>query len=190
MFLASACASPGNAQTDAEDSIFEGDEWVAYLNVRELKEFLNYKSSNLYPISVVKVTYKIRSPQTWEWQSLRNYEQLWYHDGYSVGVHRVEQLLVPPESCGDLVIEPTVDAPLQTKALDSAALRLYLDVALKSASTLRLFAPRDICQQISSDLSSFGFYPCSIIKAGVVGHILHVVSIPAGFDKYYFYRAN
>lgn len=165
-------------------------EWIIYINARIQPQFLNYKDNRLKPMCEVRVSTKKRDYRSGQWESRKEYENLWYGNGTPIGCRRFQPIPIKQQGSVVVIIEPTKDAPECTKAIANALVRILLDIHVAGGIFERAYIQRDLCEKLTSDLGVMKFYPVQILSTSRTGALLHVVSSPAGFDTYYFHYTN
>lgn len=164
----------------------ETADWMIRLSARDLKDYLKFKGSPFHPLVCVTVTSQVRQG-TGVWNQKRSYQTMWFHNGAPVGCRRFESLKLPKDSQGIIKIERSLEGPQNTKALINATLRLLPDIYLQQSVPLVVVVPHEMCQSTESDLSSFRFYKVKATTGDASALILHMVSSPAGYDRYFYY---
>lgn len=165
-------------------------DWKIILSAREATNYLKFSRSPLYPLVCVNVKSQLRGELRGAWKEKRSYQTLWFHNGAAIGCRRYEKLSLPKDSHGIIKIESSFEAFQNTKALVNTALRLLPDIYLAKAFTLVFVVPRDLCQGVESDLSSFRFYRVRATTGDATALVLHVVSNQSGYDRYFYYSVK
>jgi hypothetical protein len=189
----SVCAARSDSLPNSETTPFNNEkyednaDWILTLNAREIKDYLKFNHSPLYPAVCVTVKSQLRSENGGAWKEKRAYETLWYHNGQPFGMRRYEQLNLKEDSHGVIKIESSQDAQQQTKALINAALRLLPDIYHLKAIPVVVMLPRELCNTVEGDLSSHRFYRVKATTGDASALVLHLVSQQPGYDHYFYY---
>lgn len=136
-------------------------DWVLYLELNTMKGYLNYPSSQLWPMVSVKVSYRVnpRLAAAGTPNKAVPYEELWYHEGRPIGCRRYTTLPIKKGWQGAVCISPTPDAAVQSPALANSIVRLLLDVSLINNVLTVVLVPPQTTSLISNDLGRFKFFP-------------------------------
>lgn len=162
------------------------NDFVILLKAHELKRFLEYKGSKLFPVTAVDARVSVRDGNGQAFAPFKHYETFWFHNSVGVGVSREMQLKIPHSSQGAIVIEDTPEAQKETKSICNAIARLLLDAHILN-SGLTVIAPDALCAQLASDLGNFRFHQIGTIRSNDQGILLHVKSKSQSFDKYFWF---
>ena len=165
----------------------ENADWILTLSAREIKEYLIFNRSPISPVVCVSVKSQVRNETGSGWKEKRLYETLWYHSGQPIGLRRFEKLALGEDTHGVIKIESGVESSQQTKSLINAALRLLPDIYHLKAIPIVIVLPRDVCNNAESDLSAMRFYRVRATTGDATALVLHVVSLPSGYDRYFYY---
>lgn len=163
-----------------------GCTWLISLNTTVLDHMLDYPGSLIHPITQIRVMYYLRDQRTHGWTKGEKYEDFWFSSGRPIGCRIYRNLPIPSGSYGVMYVARTKDCGNQTRAIDDSILRLYLDLMSLNCVLSSVVLPQEICDNAASDLGAFNFYRASIINGGRY-LLLHFLSSPMGFDKYYMY---
>lgn len=169
-FLQAPYAMAQSSAADLNTSDTLGDDgsyfnsWRIFLSARVLKNYLNYKTSGLYPVTEVTVAYKVRDMKTWEWQPQRTYEKFWFSNGKVIGLKRYEQLPLTADMSGNVVVLQTQDNSEQPAPIVGTVLYLYVDLQLKNVQFGGVIVPKQDFDQLSAELARHMFYPKQIIS--------------------------
>lgn len=164
-----------------------GSDWVLVMNTSTLEKMLDYPSSQIHPITQVRIVYFLRDRETQNWGQGKLYEDLWFAPGgRPIGSRRYARLPFQMGSYGVIYAARSKDCFNQTRALDDTVLRLYLDLNRLSCVIASVVLPQEICDNAASDLGTFNFYPATMITAGRA-ILLHFQSSPIAYDKYFIY---
>jgi hypothetical protein len=187
--MAQSSASDSNTSDTLGDDGSYFNSWRIFLSARVLKNYLNYKTSGLYPVTEVTVVYKVRDMKTWEWQPQRTYEKFWFSNGKVIGLKRYEQLPLTADMSGNVVVLQTQDNSEQPAPIVGTVLQLYVELQLKNVQFGGVIVPKQDFDELSAELARHMFYPKQIIS-DEVGALLRMVAVPGGIDKYFFLRSG
>jgi hypothetical protein len=187
--MAQVTASDSNTSDTLGDDGSYFNSWRIFLSARVLKNYLNYKTSGLYPVTEVTVAYKVRDLKTWEWQPQRTYEKFWFSNGKAIGLKRYEQLPITAAMSGNVVVLQTADNSEQSAPIVGTVLNLYVQLQLKNIQFGGVIVPKEDFDQLSAELARHMFYPKQMLS-NEVGALLRMVAVPGGVDKYFFFRSG
>ncbi len=163
-----------------------GCNWLISLNTTVLDHMLDYPGSLIHPITQIRVMYYIRDRRTQGWSKGQIYEDLWFSSGRPIGSRRYTSLPINSGSYGVMYLVRTKDCANQTKAIDDCVMRLYLDLMNLNCVLSSVVMPLEICDNAATDLGLFNFYRAKVLSGGRY-LLLHFLSSPMSFDKYYMY---
>jgi len=155
-------ASGEEASDDFSDSYMAlRYDYFFSVKANELKQFMNYPRSTLYPITRLAVTCTYM-PRNQPEMATKNqpYEDLWYLEGAPVGCRRIAPLKIAPGSKGAIMLLPGNNLAAHAEA--DAIIRLMLDSALLRSLCDVVVVPREAFEAIFSAFSSFGFYEVNV----------------------------
>lgn len=194
ILFGSFCCRPMAAQNDFaidDSTLNERFDWVIFVNVKELKSYLNYKGSTLNPVAKLSITYR-QTPRFNKERELKmfTYEDLWYHEGSAVGCRRYHELKLNRGEQGAIRIMPSQDADNEPAAIANAITRILLDVGLNRSSVASVFTPKNALKDITYELEKFNFVPyVPRPDSGVRGQLsLFLSSDPPGQNQYLFFK--
>lgn len=166
------------------------NDWVLFLDVFRLSRYLKYQESRLYPITNLRIAYRvIPGPSSSDQPSTGLYEDLWYHDGVPVGCRRYCQLPVQANRIGSVVLRHLDGEADESRVVANAIVRLTLDLSLQESSATGFVVPLQLFDQIAQDLGSYGFLAEPNIWTGPQISIRLVSSPPVKSQLYYFRKA-
>jgi hypothetical protein len=175
-----------------DDSLNQRYDWVITVNVKILKDYLNYPTSNLAPMTKLSVVYR----QTARLNQNQNrntdpvqFEDLWYHECSVVGCRRYNPLGLTPGEQGAIRIIPSDDASQSSCAIANAVTRLLLDVGLLRCALTAVYVPIDAVDAVVADFAKFNFVsqtpsPEKSIRSSM---LLFICSDPPRTKKYLYY---
>jgi hypothetical protein len=155
-------ASGEDANDDFSDSYMAlRYDYFFSVKANELKQFMNYRGSKLYPITRLAVAYTY-NPRNEPKMATKDqpYENLWYLEGAPVGCRRIAPLKIAPGSKGAIMLMPGSNLAAQAEV--DAIVRLMLDSALLRSLCDVVVVPKDAFETIYSAFSSFGFYEVNV----------------------------
>lgn len=118
------------------------------------------------------------------------YEDLWYHDKKPIGLRRHNEIAVPAQSIGAIIVcQPngTSDAEERTEEVTDAILRLIVDAQFRKAVTGLVLVPANEYESIASALSQYNFFPAGPrVQVGPVN--LHLRAYPEGPDAFFYFQ--
>jgi len=121
-----------------------------------------------------------------------SYEELWYQNGNCVGAKRQTSLVLKEHSEGAVyfvALDSSIAAHAQETA--NAAVRLFMDIKLKSSIPAGLIVPEGSFEQVSSALSNLNFLPLEKTHPFQQQRLsLHLIAYPKGKDRYLFYDCH
>lgn len=175
---------------DQEPAYQMSADWSFKLSARMLGTYMNYPTSRIRPILSISADFRQRNPISRKWGPSSRYEELWYHDESATGCKR-NQVIPPLEGkYGVIEIADTEDSAAHTRALTDAVVRLLLDINLKDGCLTDLVVPLRLYDQCGSDLGSKYFYRAYTGSAMDQMVLLHMISEPRKFDRYYRLRTK
>jgi hypothetical protein len=180
---------PSSAQinSDLSDPYLDREfDWAMFVDARELKDYLKYPGSKLYPVTNVRVTFRsIQRGINPQRMPTEAYEEIWYHDGLPIGLHRHRNLKLAPGAMGIIVLGSSTEESDRTAAMCNALIRLIMDVELHKAVISLVQVPREEYEGIALGLEKYGFLPES---KGInqSSPNIHLRSSPKGRDEYYY----
>jgi hypothetical protein len=189
--FAEDASSPGDFVI-GDDSLSKRYDWVITINVKILKDYLNYPASNLTPMTKLSIVYK----QTARLNQNQNrntdpvqFEDLWYHDCSAIGCRRYAELGLTPGEQGAIRVVPSDDASRSSCAIANAVTRLLLDVGLLRCALSAVYVPIEAVDNVVSDFGKFNFVsqtpaPEKSVKSSMM---LFLCSEPPRVKKYLYY---
>ncbi len=178
--------------TLGDSTLNERYDWVITINVKIQKDYLNYKTSSLTPMTKLSVAYR-ETPRLKQ-NANRNtdvvqFEELWYHDCSAIGCRRYCPLGLTPGEQGIIRVIPSDDASRSSCAIANAITRLLLDVGLLRCSLTAVFVPLDAVDAVISDFAKFNFQYLtpSPEKAVQSSMMLFLSSDPPKVKRYLYY---
>jgi hypothetical protein len=182
--LTFSCApATSSAQYLTEADAIARSDWVVLVRANKLPKYLNYSGSKLYPITAVRCSYM-------KWTNGTavgpiHYQDLWYHSGLPVGVHRYAKLPIDKFDMGIIYIQASQDnSDADTRSLADAIIRMELDLGLNNFVVKAVLVPEQMCQQLASDFGSIGFHQRSSLSGPLAS--IHLVSNPISYDEYLY----
>lgn len=166
------------------------NDWVIYIDTTTKKEFLNYKGSQLNPISNLRVSYR-RTPRHSEGfdPSPRKYEDLWYHQGRALGSRRYCSLNIDQNKRGIVIVRNSEDAAREPRAVANAIVKLTVELALKNIVCLGFMVPKDMYKDVVADLAHFGFSAKNdTLKLGGMQTSIYLCSNPSGLETDLYFQ--
>lgn len=153
-----------------EDLYFRGNfDWAMFIEVKQLKQFLNYKGSKLFPVSKVRI-YARRFDRLKKNEekvpASRIYEEYWYHKGLPVGSRRHFNLDVSPGQQGVVVIGELDSSTDGSSFAANAALRAILDQQLKKSVVNLVLVSAVDYDNVKAGLGNYGFEGGRVPTAG------------------------
>lgn len=187
-------------QTFAPANAFEEDysprvvdsanDWILYIDVQKRKEFLNYRGSNLNPITSLKVTSRKTPRHTPGVEAVqRTYEELWYHQGRALGSRRYNKHEIQQQKQGIIFVRPSEDALSEPRAVAHAAIKLTIELILKDIIVLGVVIPRDMYKDVVADMAHFGFQAKEdTLKYGGRQTSIYLLSHPKGLENTLYFQ--
>lgn len=183
---------PDDVDDYSDDVMNQRYDWVITCDTTPLKNYLNYPTSGLHPVSKVVVHYRL-TPRFGRQRASYDpvfYEELWYHDCKPIGCRKVSQLNIENGQQGVIHFRPFKDMYSSHCAVANAAIRLLLDTSLKKAMLSCIIVPDEIFANVQSDLGQFGFFPYQIQPDTGIAATMHIFlqSQPSNYESslYYF----
>lgn len=161
-------------------------DWILYIDVVDVKHYLDYRGTKLHPLSKARARFKIsrgkgdeiaRQPEI--------YEELWYHQTTPIGMRRRAALSIPAGLVGAVVIADMQGNEQHRAVAANTALRAIVDLLLKKAPTGVLFASAGDYEGIAGALSKYGFSEKQLPSSGKQMSVT-LRSYPAGRDDQLF----
>jgi hypothetical protein len=182
LFISCPFATSGALFLTEADAIKRSD-WVVLVRATKLPRYMNFSGSNLYPITEVRCSYL-------KWTNNAavgptHYQDLWYHSGLPVGVHRYIKLPIDKFDMGMIYVQPSQDnSDADTRSLADAIIRMQLDLSLNNFVVTAVLVPEQMCQQLLSDFGAIGFHKRSSLSGPMAS--IHLVSNPIFYDEYLY----
>lgn len=192
----SPCSSLDDLEVDdySDDTLNKRFDWVITADTTTLKNYLNYQSSGLHPLSKVKVSYRLTPRFNRQRLSFDPvwYEDLWYHECKPVGCRKVHVLGLDSGQQGAIYFRNSKEAVLNHCAIANTTVRLLLDTGLKQAMLSSVIVPLECFDKVSSDLGQFNFFPYEIKPDTGISATMHIdlVSQPRSREMSLYYFRN
>jgi hypothetical protein len=193
----SMVAHAESAGADAEKSMMQLYDWILFIDVDNLGNYLRYDQSRLTPLTRMKVTYQ----ETVARYTLRGVtadvpapikdEEFWYHLGQPVGLRRFNRIPVRSEMQGAFYFRsPKVNGIFDnTASVANCITRLLLEVDLEHSILAAVIVPDDSLEKVSSELGRFNFFP--VTKDSKSANLtIRLVSYPLGDEHDFYYAPN
>jgi len=198
LLLVSLCPQPADAEMaapDFEKMMKRQYQWIFYCDMDVMPQYMNYKGSPESPIVRFVITF-VRTNSFLSRNTPSNtpikYEELWYHDGQTLGMKRYGDIYPGPMEQGAIyfrAMHGTDSVCNYTKSVANAMVRLTMDTYMKRSIMAGAIVPIDCFDQISSDLGFFNFFLMEVATGGIGENMsLHLQSYPKGKDKYFYYN--
>lgn len=146
------------------ESLWEIDQrfdWVIDVRVRD-SNYLSYAGSKLKPLTKLSISYRLNPRYGENAGKPIKYEELWYHNGRTIGCRRCNNLDIPSPCRGAIRITPCSEATHNVSAISGGIARLTLDVALQHLVLDAIFIPTAVFQPVLDDLARFNFLPTAV----------------------------
>lgn len=166
------------------------NDWIVYVDCKNLKHYLDYPTSGMKPITNMKIIYRIVPKNQQKDADPRpvRYEDLWYHLGVATGQKRYNRLGLPVDRLGCVIFNRTDDVYDQSRAVANVIVRMVLDIDLRNCVLTDVIVPKEMYDSVASDLGQFRFFARNEL-AGDAGQqlLIHLLSNPRGIDKYFLF---
>jgi len=181
--LSFQCPTPANPLYLTEAEVIERSNWVILVRSTKMPNYLKYPGSQVFPLTQVRFSYL-------KWLGANTvgpnlYEDLWYHSGLPIGCRRYNLLPIDKFDLGTIFVQPNSDTSADTRALANAIIRIAVDLNLQQIEPSAVIVPQEMCQQLVSDLGSFGFHQRTVHSGAQAS--IHLVSNPRVFDEYLYH---
>ena len=159
------------------------NDWVLYVDANNV---VHYHTGFSYSVINVRFTYRITprlnnkdrvdlSPQV--------YEDFWYHEGAPLGLRRYRPFSIEKNKMGLILVRRSDDLPDQTRSVTNAIVRLTLELDLKELVVNEVVVPREIYQQVASDLGQYSFFVKTELLDTGQQISIHLISNPARYAE-------
>ncbi|MDR3616973.1 MAG: hypothetical protein P4L53_25670 [Candidatus Obscuribacterales bacterium] len=191
-------AAPATAQDAGEyvisdSSLDQRFDWVITMNAQIIKNYLNYPTSTLTPMTKLSIIYR-QTPRLNQNRisQVVQFEDLWYHNCAAIGCRRYHELGLTPGEQGVIRVIPSDDANNSTCAIANAVTRLMLDVGLMRCSVAALYVPVASIDSVLADFAKFNFLPYQPSPDNAIrsSMTIFVASDPPGVKKYLYYNGQ
>ena len=165
-------------------------DWVIFVDLHEVKDYMHYEKCALYPVEVAQIDYRVtpRGLRVKEEDAPEQtfYEDVFYHNGKSVGLKRYNDLVIPANKNGVIIINSDkLDVPAGQAIADVLA-RLTLDTTKGHLITSSIQLPGDVYDKVASGLRNFNFVP---LMSSMGGKQLCIpLNDSEGEAEYYYYQ--
>jgi len=169
---------------DDDKHLDASNDWVMYLEVKRLDHYLRYPGSRVHPIINIRVSYRVvpeAQAQELAPKNKRIYEDLWCHNGITIGSHRVNQLSLGSQKIGTIIVSCAENAGQESASIASAIAHVTLDLKLKKAIIAAVVVPIESFNQVCTDLGRYGFYKHESVSYFPLS--LHITSNPPAVEK-------
>ncbi|HEY9677179.1 MAG TPA: hypothetical protein V6C76_04195 [Drouetiella sp.] len=194
------CSSYGTAEdTDSDyfddfsdDAFNKRYDWIIAVDSLNMKDYMNYKGSQLHPIARERINYRLTNRFGRERASYDPvfFEELWYHDCSPIGCRKAHNLNIDAGEQGVIYFKPSKDIYANHCAVANTTVRLLLDCMLKKSMLSCVIVPDEIFAQVQSDLGQFGFYSQEIKPDTGIAATMHIMLMSQPSSKeasvYYF----
>lgn len=184
-------ALPGSAVEVTKEYLDREYDWAMSFEATPVSEYFNYKGSKLHPLTKIRVSVQksLRSRSRQDEVKEYVYEDFWYFNGKSIGMHRKHALDIRKDLVGALIIRPTGGKACQALSATNAALRALVELQLAKLATNTLFVAEEDYEEIANAMSEFGFYrgmtPSSGKQLG-----LDLRRYPSGREERFYFLAR
>ncbi|MBS1957470.1 MAG: hypothetical protein JST89_25005 [Cyanobacteria bacterium SZAS-4] len=164
-------------------------DWAMYMDVHDLKGFLNYPTSQLSSMTDLRVIYRplARGIRAADYKKARVYEEFWYHDEMPIGLRRNDQIQIDSNKFGIIYVQPRDGESDHTPAIANAVVRIMVDLWIHNIVAGYVVVPIEKFNQMEAELSRYGFFPTLKVAEGPQLSI-HLRSNPKGRDELYFFQ--
>jgi hypothetical protein len=158
--------------------------WAFVVDLPDANSYLKYDGATIWPITKVRVNLRTYTDKASAAYTGTLYETLWYHYHLPAGLRRYNQIALPEQSKGAIVVCPGyfTAKPLQRPlAITDTIVRLAADITLRHAETVIVLVPQDDYDCIAEGLREFHFFP-QIPGQPVVGLGIFLRGYPNGSE--------
>lgn len=163
--------------------------WAMVLDLPDMRHYLSYPGAKLKPIAKVQVHFR-SYPHEYNHPPLTNtlYEELWYHNEVPIGLRRYNQISIPRQCDGAIIVCPgdgTSDELQRASAITDAIVRLVVDVQFRNALTGLVLVPSAEYDNVAEGLSRYRFL-VSHIGSPIRPISIHLRAYPKGKDQIFY----
>lgn len=189
IFASSVCCFAATKEmTESLPDDYLGSEfsWSMVLDLPDVDYYLKYRGSKLWPLTKITVNLKCY-PQRNKCITATStfYEEFWYRNEIPVGLRRYNQISIPPQSDGAIIVCPgdsESDLSSRAPAIADALVRLLVDVQFRNAVIGIVMVPGSEYDAIASTLSRYKFFKNSPIRPISI----HLRAYPNGKDDMFY----
>lgn len=161
--------------------------WSAFIHVARAKNYLNYNGSTLKPVTKVSITLRQGKGPT------ELYEELFYHDGKALGMHRKNVGFVRPDQAevGTIILggELTSAADFPVAAVNALA-RLLIDFQLRRLVPAAVVVPRSAYESVFAEMQHYGFRVRQTLPTDGPQYSIVLRSVPAAEEAHLFLNSK
>lgn len=163
--------------------------WAMVLDLPDMRHYLNYPGTKLSPIAKVQVHFR-SYPHEYNRPPSTNtlYEELWYHNDVPIGLRRYNQISIPAQCDGAIVVCPrdvTSDEAQRASAITDAIVRLVVDVQFRNTLTGLVLVPSADYDNVAEGLSRYKFLVAHI-GSPIRPISIHLRAYPKGKDQIFY----
>jgi len=163
--------------------------WAFVVDLPDANYYLKYSGTKLWPMTKVRVNLRnYGQVQNGVPYQSTYYEQLWYYYHKSAGLRRYNQIAIPAQTSGAIIVCPgdgSADPLQRPLAISDTLVRLAADIALRNAATSLVLVPAEDYQFIVEGLAQYKFLPRSpAVPVQSIG--IHLRAYPEGNDEYFY----
>jgi hypothetical protein len=195
--LLSFMTTPALAETggsDFERIMLKQFDYIFYCDMETLDHYLSYKGSTMAgPYVRIVITYQVTNSMGRMHQQATDpikYEEIWYHAGKCVGLHRYQDIVLNPDYQGAIYFRGKDDTAVCDHTIDAVdcAVRLLMDIYVKRSILAGVIVPAACFEGVSSDLGQYNFFLLEEASGGKGENMsLHLEGYPRGGTERYFY---
>lgn len=163
--------------------------WAMVLDLPSMQNYLNYPGTKLRPMAKVQVHFR-SYPHEYNRPPSTNilYEELWYHNDVPIGLRRYNQISIPTQCDGAIVVCPgdaASDELQRASAITDAIVRLVVDAQFRNALTGLVLVPSADYDNVAEGLSRYKFLVAHI-GSPIRPISIHLRAYPKGKDQIFY----
>ncbi|HEY9778415.1 MAG TPA: hypothetical protein V6C81_31930 [Planktothrix sp.] len=202
IFVLMSCmmlAAPVKAETggwDYERIMVKQYDYVFYCDMEVVENFMSYKGSKMpgpyvrFMINYQRTNSMNRMADQSSLPAPVKYEEIWYHAGKCVGLHRFNQLYLNQNLQGGIYFRGVGDDTLVNHTLDMAncAIRLLMDIYAQRSIMAGVLVPLSCYEPLTSDFNQFNFFRMDQSSGGKGDNMtVRLEAYPRTNTERYFY---
>ena len=182
-----------------EDNVSQSDrfinmnyDWALFVDLHEMKDYMTYANSKLYPIEVaeidLRVTHRDLPKKNVPPQAQIPYEDLFFYNGRAIGLKRYRELSGLQNKIGVIIVSTKNSDASSGQATANLLVKLMLELGKERMDAVNVEVPENIYDFVTSGLRNYDFKPT--MKQGAQFCLRLAENGALENENYYYQRSD